>query len=494
MKKPTILHRTLGILLLPVLIVCLALPAAPARAQDEGYPGSPGTYGREELAQMLAPIALYPDALLSQILMASTYPIEVIEADRWVRRNPGLKDQAMDAALLGQDWDPSVKSICHFPSILALMSERIGETTDLGNAFLAQEGEVMQMIQELRAQAYAQGHLASDFRQNVVVERETIVIVPANPRVVYVPYYDPLYVYGPWWYPAYPPYYWGPPGVYVGVGIFYWPGFYFSFTFGNWCYFDWHRHYIYIDVHRRPRYVRHDRWLAKPGPWHHAPDHRRGVAYRERATARKFGQAPARATDFRRDIRGFPERGGLVREREVRVDERRRTERNRAVDGATIDRDRRQQKGVEQDRQQQRLEKDRQQQRVEQDRQRQRVEQERKLQRAEQETRQRQQAERNRQQPQTIDRQKEQRQQADRDRQVPQRTIQKKQVQERVKSEAQQKVRDNVFNRIEEGRSERDSSERGRVSRQGHEASAPGRSRSRDDNQSGRFDRGSKQR
>ena len=77
------------------------------------------------------------------------------------------------------------------------------------------------MIQELRAQAYAQGHLASDFRQNVVVERETIVIVPANPRVVYVPYYDPLYVYGPWWYPAYPPYYWGPPGVYVGVGISY---------------------------------------------------------------------------------------------------------------------------------------------------------------------------------------------------------------------------------------------------------------------------------
>ncbi|MCP4257009.1 MAG: DUF3300 domain-containing protein [Planctomycetes bacterium] len=191
-------------------------------------------YSREELSQMLAPIALYPDALLSQVLMASTYPIEVIEADRWVRKDPDLKGEALDTALLDKDWDPSVKAICHFPSILALMSERITETTNLGNAFLAQEAEVMDMVQEMRAKAYEQGNLTTTSKQKVIVEKETIIIEPADPRVIYVPYYDPFYIYGPWWYPAYPPYYWGPPGVRIGIGVSYWPGLYFGFAYGTW--------------------------------------------------------------------------------------------------------------------------------------------------------------------------------------------------------------------------------------------------------------------
>lgn len=276
MKTASIIHPAIGLFIAPLLISCLVMPPKQARAQDGAYPETFEAYSREELAQMLAPVALYPDVLLSQILMASTYPIEVIEADRWVKKNPWLKDDALDAALLARDWDPSVKAICHFPSILALMSERISETTDIGNAFLAQESEVMDMVQELRARTYAQGNLVTDSRQRVVVEKETIIIRPAGPRVVYVPYYDPLSIYGPWWYPAYPPWYWGPSSVRIGVGISYWPAFHFSFTYGSWSYFDWPRRTIFIDVHKRPRYVRHDRWVVKHGRWHHTPVHRRG--------------------------------------------------------------------------------------------------------------------------------------------------------------------------------------------------------------------------
>ncbi len=316
MKAATIFHLALGLFIIPFFVSCLVLTPPQAYAQDIDTLEPSEKYSREELTQMLAPIALYPDTLLSQVLMASTYPIEVIEADRWVRMNPELTGESLDAVLLDQDWDPSVKAICHFPSILALMSKRISETTNLGNAFLAQEDEVMDMVQELRARAYAQNNLTTTSEQKVIVERETIIIEPADPRVLYVPYYDPYYVYGPWWYPAFPPYsYWGPPGVSLGFGLSFWPGFYFGFSFGNWSYFDWHHHYIHVDVHKRPRYVRQDRWVAKPGRWQHAPSHRRGVAYRDNATARKYGQSPPGARDFHRDTRGFPERQALDRDR-----------------------------------------------------------------------------------------------------------------------------------------------------------------------------------
>ncbi|MBN1844012.1 MAG: DUF3300 domain-containing protein, partial [Deltaproteobacteria bacterium] len=134
MKAATIFHLALGLL----IVSFFSLPPQ-SLAQDSDYLEPSEKYSREELAQMFAPIALYPDALLSQVLMASTYPIEVVEADRWVKRNPERKGEALDAMLLDKDWDPSVKAMCHFPSILALMSERITGTTNLGNAFLAQE-------------------------------------------------------------------------------------------------------------------------------------------------------------------------------------------------------------------------------------------------------------------------------------------------------------------------------------------------------------------
>ena len=206
MRAANIIRMIMGILIIPFLGSLLVFQPQEIQAQESGYIEVSEKFSQEELAQMLAPIALYPDVLLTQVLMASTYPIEVIQADRWVKKNPEVKGQALDDALLTEDLDPSVKALCHFPSVLALMSEQISETINIGNAFIAQEDEVMDMIQELRAKAHAQGNLNTTKEQKVIIEKETIIIEPADPLVVYVPYYDPFYIYGPWWYPGYPPY------------------------------------------------------------------------------------------------------------------------------------------------------------------------------------------------------------------------------------------------------------------------------------------------
>lgn len=412
------------------LLILLVLLPVPGQAQQSN---SSAAFTREQLAQMLAPIALYPDPLLSQVLTASTYPIEVVEADRWVKNHPGLKGEDLNQALLDQDWAPSVKALCHFPPVLAMMSERIGETTTIGNAFLAQEGDVMSVVQELRQKAHEQGTLTSNPEQKVIVEKQTIVIEPVNPQVIYVPYYDPLTVYGPWWYPAYPPYYWGPAGVTLGVGISYWPGFFLGFSFGAWSYFDWPRHSIYINVRHRPRYVRRDRWRARSGPWHHAPRHRRGVAYRDIFTARKYGQYPRHPRTFGPAVRGFPERRTPSR--------------------------------VERNRQEQR-----------------RIERERRL---------RQQTRPARPAPQRPVRQRppsarpapQRPQQTRPARQRPQQTRQ------RAEQERQRQIREqvdrNVFNRVDEGRREREWSRRGQFSREGRRGGEP-----RSQRPSGRSDRG----
>lgn len=425
MKAANVFYLALGLFIIPFLVSIFALTPQQAQAQDSGYLEPFEKYNREELAQMLAPIALYPDALLSQILMASTYPIEVIEADRWARENLELKGESLNAALLNKHWDPSVKAICHFPSTLALMSERITETTNLGNAFLAQETEVMGMIQELRAGAYAHGNLNTTSEQKVIVEKETIIIEPADPRTIYVPYYDPYFIYGPWWWsPAYPPYYWGPPGISIGVGISYWPGIYFAFTFSGWSYFDWHHHYIYIDVHKRPRFVRHDRWIAKPGRWLHAPSHRRGVAYRDKFTARKYGQSPHRSTGFRWSTRGFPEhRDSDVLRTWIDQDRQR-------ADRTKIDRYRQEQERADRYKQE-----------------RQRINLDKKKP--------------ERKEPETLKRER-----VERDRKKQIKIVPDRRKRERVEHEKQWGSRDNVFNRVEDGRKERQSSERGRFSRQ----------------------------
>ncbi len=476
MKAATIYHLALGLFIVCMLVFGFALLPTQARAEDNGYSEAAGTYSQEELAQMLAPIGLYPDALLSQILMASTYPIEVIEADRWRKNNRHLQDEALDDALADQYWDPSVKAICHFPDILTLMSERIGETTNLGNAFLAQEEQVMDTVQQLRAAAHTQGNLASNSRQKVVVEKETIIIQPADPRIVYVPYYDPYTIYGRWWYPAYSPYYWGPPGVSIGFGIGYWPGFYFSFNYGNWSYFNWHRRYVHIDVHKRPRYVRRHHWIAKPGRWQHAPVHRRGVAYRDNRTARKYGQAP-RAVQYRRDTRGFPQRQEMNRTGS-RID-RTRMDQQR-VNRQRIDRTTQTRQRVESNRQRGTVTEPNRQERTRVDSNRSirtQIERDRKQRdQMTKETRQQRQIKRSqptatpsvRKQPQQarVEVTRKARQPAVRTRQQ-QKRVEQAAPKQRLERQQRQQVRDNAFNRVDQGVKERQSSERGRSSWQG---------------------------
>lgn len=302
--KLTVIRDISALLIVFPLLFTLSTSVQFAHGQDIELNISSENYTLEELNQMLAPIALYPDTLLSQILMASTYPIEVIEAHRWIKSNPQLIGDDLDSALLDKDWDPSVKAICHFPPTLAVMSDRISETTNLGNAFLIQEAEVLAVIQQLRDKAYSLGNLRSTTEQNIIVEEQTIIIEPARPQIIYIPYYDPYYVYGSWWYPNYQPYYWGPSGARLNIGVSYWPGVSFGFAFGGWSYFDWHRHQIHINPHKRPRFVKNN-WYRSSGRWQHAPKHRRGVAYRDKNTALKYGQTRHRTRGSRTESRGF---------------------------------------------------------------------------------------------------------------------------------------------------------------------------------------------
>jgi hypothetical protein len=190
--------------------------------------GSPpaALFRTEELEQLVAPIALYPDALLAHILMAPTYPLEIVSAERWVKANPNLKDQALEDALQTQTWEPSVKSLAAFPQVLTMMNDKFDWTQKRGDAFLAQQKDVMDAVQRLRTKTQVQGHLQSMPEQKVIVEQPagsqtTVVkIEPANPQVVYVPTYNPTVVYGAWPYPAYPPYYYYPPGYVAETSIF----------------------------------------------------------------------------------------------------------------------------------------------------------------------------------------------------------------------------------------------------------------------------------
>ena len=310
-----------------ILVVMLILPAG-IPAQDAGGPDPADRFSTEELTQMLAPIALYPDTLIAQILMASTYPLELVEAERWLRANKGLTGDALDNALQGKTWDPSIKSLCHYPDVLFAMSDKLDQTRKLGDAYLAQPDDVMAMVQELRRRANEQGNLKTTKEQNVVIEREIISIEPADPEVVYVPVYDPYYVYGSWWYPAYYPWYWYyPPGLGITGGYIWWGSpFFIGFGLFSWCWFDWYDHHIYVDYDRARHFHRHHDGDHDGGKrqWQHDPGHRKGVAYRDRRTSERFGQQPQRRRSDSQ-VRGYPSR-----------EDRQRT----TAPGATTDRER----------------------------------------------------------------------------------------------------------------------------------------------------------
>jgi len=257
---------------------------APAQTAAETTP-----LRQEELEQLLAPIALYPDALLAQVLMASTYPLEIVQAARWLKENAKLTGKALEDAMQKQRWDPSVKSLTAMPQVLEMMDTKIDWTQKLGDAFLAQQAQVMETVQALRAKAAAAGNLKSTPEQQVSTVQESgktvIVIEPANPQVVYVPTYDPTVVYGAWPYPAYPPYYYYPPAYYPGAGMF-WFGAGMLVGAAIWGGCNWGGGGVYINHHNYNNFNRSN--VGGDSNWRHNVDHRKGVAYRDQATARQY--------------------------------------------------------------------------------------------------------------------------------------------------------------------------------------------------------------
>ena len=316
MKKIKVLKLALTFFL---VFLMAAPPGILAQSAEE-----PKTFKQEELDQILAPIALYPDELLSQVLMASTYPLEVVQAERWAKQNKSLKGDALATALEKQDWDPSVKSLVNFPDVLTMMSEKLDWTQKLGDAFLEQQKQVMDTVQKLRQKADEAGNLKTTSEQKVIVEKETktIVIEPANPQTVYVPTYNPTVVYGAWWYPSYPPYYYYPPGYVAGgallsFGVGVAMGAAWGYAWGG-C--NWHGGDVDIDVNRNTNInnnIDRNKYKDKAGTgqggkgnWQHNPEHRKGASYRDQGTAQKFNKASTReATQARESFRGRAEQG-----------------------------------------------------------------------------------------------------------------------------------------------------------------------------------------
>jgi hypothetical protein len=306
-------------------LAVVGLFAAAAYAQTFAPPPPPGTpppppgsapaaqaqFKPEELEALVAPIALYPDALLAQVLMASTYPLEIVEAARWSKENPGLKDQTLQDALLKQTWDPSVKSLASFPTVLQMMSDKLDMTQKLGDAFLAQQQDVMKAVQRLRAKAYAAGNLKSGKELTYTSQKdgdETIIVVePTQPDVVYVPSYNTTVVYGPWPYPMYPPYYYPPPPGYAPGGIFF--GFTVGIIIGGmWGGCNW-RGGGNVYINNVNNYNRINHTNISNGNWQHSPEHRKGVGYRDPGSRDKFGQGQRPGADTRDAFRGRAEAG-----------------------------------------------------------------------------------------------------------------------------------------------------------------------------------------
>ncbi|WP_144146110.1 DUF3300 domain-containing protein [Paraburkholderia sp. BCC1884] len=240
-----------------VLLVCAALAGAPLfiglTVPDVAHAQNPAPISAQQLDSLTAPIALYPDALLAQVLMAATFAQDVQAAAAWSKANSKLQGDDAVKAVASEPWDPSVQSLVAFPQVLATMASKPDWVTQLGNAFLAQPNDVMDSVQRLRKQAQAAGNLKTSSQQKVVVEQSTIQIVPANPQVVYVPTYNPTVVYGAWPYPAYPPVYVPPPpGYAIASGLAAGLAFGAGVAVANslWGGFNWNSHDVNINVNR----------------------------------------------------------------------------------------------------------------------------------------------------------------------------------------------------------------------------------------------------
>lgn len=308
------LTRTfLALLCALVLVPGDAMFAAQSQPQaaESDQQQSP-TIPPDQLDSLVAPIALYPDPMLAQVLAASTYPLEVVQLQQWLEKNTNLKDKALADAVQKQPWDPSVQGLAAMPEVVKRLANDIQWTTDLGNAFLAQQNDVMEAVQRMRKKAEGSGNLKSNEQQKVetkVVEsKQVIVIEQANPQVVYVPSYNPTVVYGaPPVYP-YPPIYYPPPGYYAaGMAISFGVGLAMGAAWGGgWGYGCGWGGNNNVTINNNNNFNRNsninggNRVSNQPsrgngnrggngGNWSHNPQHRGGTPYGNKATAQKYG-------------------------------------------------------------------------------------------------------------------------------------------------------------------------------------------------------------
>ena len=297
-----------GKFLLALAIMIATSGVAAAQATDSNPPEPEQTLLKpEQLDALVAPIALYPDALLANLLAASTYPLEVVQADRWLNEHKNLKGDALKAEVDKQAWDDSVKALASTPAVLAMMSDKLDWTKDLGDAVLAQQPDVMDAIQRLRSKAHDNKKLSSTKEQKVTrsaggeASRSSSSSRPI-PNTMYVPYYDPAVVYGEWPYAAYPPYYFAAP-PYIGAGLIA-AGLAFGagFALGRWGNYwgggcNWGNNNFFINRSNNINNIGNN--------WQHNPAHRQGVRYNNAGVQQKFGNNNLRAgAADRMDFRG----------------------------------------------------------------------------------------------------------------------------------------------------------------------------------------------
>jgi len=296
-------QASLGTRAIAMLCAALLVPAhvisAPFPYPQAATPtaSSAATIPKDQLDSLVAPIALYPDPLLAQVLAASTYPLEIVQLQQWMNRHPDLNGEALAAAVEKEDWDPAVQGLAALPDVVKRLGDDIRWTTDLGNAFLAQQSDVMDAVQRMRRKASDAGNLKTTGQQKVTTQvvqtKEVIVIQQANPQVIYVPAYNPVVVYGPPIYP-YPPIYYPPAGYYAaGVAIGFGVGVAMgAFWGGGWGYGPrWGYGSVNINVNNRyvNHYNRYNSYNRYGGSWNHNPQHRGGAPYADRGTANRYG-------------------------------------------------------------------------------------------------------------------------------------------------------------------------------------------------------------
>ncbi len=330
-----------------VAILLAAVAAMPVMAQSTKTTAATSeaiSYSQAELDQMLAPIALYPDSVLSHLLIAATYPLEIVMADRWVKNNSRLTGDDAINAVDGKQWDASVKALVAFPAVLKRLSEDLDWTESLGEAFLSDEELVLQTIQDLRQRAYDEGNLDSLDHLRVTNEDNEIVIEPARRDVVYIPVYNTRIVYGPWWWNNHPPIYWHHDDFYYRRNhVVYWgPSVYLSHTF-FFSGFHWSNHHVVIvDRRYRHRYYNNyysNRHIARhqhSRRWEHDRRHRRGVEYRNPRTRDYFERRHQTDQRSSRSVRARSERTDRSQRRVERG-----LRRNDQMDTRSIKRDRR---------------------------------------------------------------------------------------------------------------------------------------------------------